>query len=745
MLSRAEHIFSWGTKISLFTLAFLGFVIYPNILYPDVFTKGLYVRFFIELAAAGFLWLLAIKKAQFGKFTPLSWAILAFSASLIISMVVSPSIYRSFWGEAQRMEGVFGLLHYVLLFFVARAVFQKKDWLWYFKLTALTAPFLVLYAILQYISSRTGASIPFVFNPSGNPGSLFGNPAFFSMFLIFAAGFSLCVYFMEAKRSWKIFSLAITILSLLTITWLGIRGEVLGALLGAFAFWGLFAWWKNDKKQKKLFGAISLSGILLAVLLFALQGSLFNYYPRLLQRIINLPNEPSFATRALSLRSSAKAFMDSPKTMLIGWGPEHFITGYNKYYDPKHGTYEDVWFDRAHNKLADVLVTTGILGILSYLSIFGIIAWYLFRLRRSEPMIAAAAGGLVAAYFAQNLTLFDLPQSYVNFFLLAAFLDTTAYPQEKMEGARMKQNPLLLGGAIFGSMAVIIAFAYTIFIPLNQSRLYLYYLRTHEGNELVKNIGSIFRPRNFAHYTLLDDFWRRLQVQEAFRKQEFSPLTDAVIEEIEYLIRREPSDAAMLLRLADIYTERGIGLGSSEDFKKGEEYARRATALSPGRQEIYYLLAFNLQGQKQPEEAVKIMRETVALNPETKKAHYTLGMNLALAGDLKGAVEEIEYTRKGGWFQNFREGDVKNIVTIYAAAGRQDLLLEVYASALAGGIVTHKDYYIVLLRALIQKEDKAQVLYWAEAYKKAYPEFTSDIQNIIEFAKNGAWDDLKKL
>src|SRR3989344_2901200 len=141
--------------------------------------------------------------------------------------------------------------------------------------------------------------------------------------------------------------------------------------------------------------------------------------------MVNLPHEDSFTTRWLSLQSSGKAFLDSPKTMLVGWGQEHFMTGYNKYYDPRHGAIEDVWFDRAHNKLADVLVTGGAIGMLSYLALFGVLAWYLVRLmkRREFQLLGAGVAALLAAYVVQNLTLFDLPQSYINFFLVMAFLD----------------------------------------------------------------------------------------------------------------------------------------------------------------------------------------------------------------------------------------------------------------------------------------------------------------------------------
>lgn len=761
MSSVLEKYFLPITKISIFALAFVGFVIYPNVLYPDVFTKGLFVRILIAIAFIGFTWLLIFKKISFPRMTPLSWAVTAFFFLLLVSMIFSSGIYRSFWGEAQRMEGVFGLLHYGALFFIARSVFQKKDWLRYLKLVILTVPFLVIYAILQKVSAATGKALPLILNPSASPGSLFGNPVFFSMFLIFAAGFSLFIYFLEKKKGWKIFSLLVLGISILTILWMGIRGEAIGVLFGLVAFFGFYAFWKGNKKQKIRFFIFLLVLISTITLLFVFKDSLFNFYPRLIQLTVNFPQERSFLTRWISLQVSWKAFLDNPKTILIGWGQEHFMTGYNKYYDPRHGTYEDVWFDRAHDKLADVLVSGGLLGILSYLSLFVVLFWYLNRLRRTEDyrMIAITGGALLVAYFVQNLAIFDLPQTYVNFFLLMAFLDFS-FLRKNQEQNKIKESPYKNKNSrqdsselpawrylsiFFITLAIAALIIYTIVIPLRQSKIYIYYFRAHVGEVLVRNWDLIFRPRNFAHYTLLDDIWRRLNAQDALRNPTFFPVVDLLIKELEYVVAREPNDATMALRLGDVYTERAIGSESQEDFKKGEQYARQAIALSPKRQESYYLLAFNLQGQKRPQEAVELMRYALSLNPSTQKARYNLGVNLALAGNLKEAVEQIEIVRQNSWFPSLQHKDVKNIEKIYKAAGRQDLLVDVLVFALQRGISEDQEHFVFLLRNFIKGEKAVDVIYWANEYKKAHPEFTEDMNVVINLTNQGAWEILKKL
>ncbi len=743
----------------LFGLAFVGFVIYPNVLYPDVFTKGLYVRFLILAALLFFSWRVFLRKEKLSiAMTPLAWAVLSFGGAAVVSMFFSTSIFRSFWGEAQRMEGVLGLLHYVILFFVVREVFGKQDWRTYFKCVLVSVPLLSLYAIFQYVSARTGVAFPLVLNPVGNPGSLFGNPGFFSTFLIFAAGFGVIFLALEESAPWRAFAGGAVAIAVGMIVWLGVRGQVLGMIIGIVAFAAFTV--LREKKGRRVTAFLVGVGLLVAVGvgLIALRPSLGKFYPRVVTRIINLPNEPSFHTRWLSLQSSGKAFLDSPKTMLIGWGQEHFMTGYNKYYNSLHGTYEDAWFDRAHNKLADVLVTGGALGLLVYLWLWGGAGRRVFLLMKDPRSagVAVGVGALLVAYFTQNLTTFDLPQTYANFFILLAFLDVyhrsgAPVPGELAtdQGNKPIGYVLRRRGVFVAAMTIVVVSTavFTILIPLRQSERYLAYFKSHKGNEFFENWDSVFSLKSFVHYTIVDDMWRRLQDQNALRDPNFLPVTDLLVKEMKYFMDRDPTDAQMALRLGSVYTNQGIGLMSSGGdaetrLKEGEAYTRRALALSPGRQEIYYVLAFNLQGQGEKEEAVRIMQDALALNPSTRKARYYLAVNQALVGKLDEAVRAIEEVRSAGWFQGFRPAEAREIIRIYQAAKRDDLLPGLYIEFLRDGRNKDPEVFVLLLRILIREKDRDRLMFWANEYKIAHPQFTRVMDELIDLAREGKWEKI---
>ena len=124
-----------------------------------------------------------------------------------------------------------------------------------------------------------------------------------------------------------------------------------------------------------------------------------------------------------------KGFKERP---ILGWGQENFNYVFNKNYEPKMYNQEQ-WFDRAHNIIMDWLVAGGILGLLSYFSLFFFGIFYLWRKRKNENnnkisknnfslSDKAILTGLFAGYFFSNLFVFDNITSYILFFSILSFI-----------------------------------------------------------------------------------------------------------------------------------------------------------------------------------------------------------------------------------------------------------------------------------------------------------------------------------
>ncbi len=128
---------------------------------------------------------------------------------------------------------------------------------------------------------------------------------------------------------------------------------------------------------------------------------------------------------------------------MVGWGPENFTAVFDKYFNPNHfipGQSSETWFDRAHSVVFDYRAETGIVGFLSYLSIF--VVFYLDFVRRRLKRAADSGkteasrvhmllDGLLVAmpigYLVQGAALFDVLPIYISIFLFMAFASYLFY------------------------------------------------------------------------------------------------------------------------------------------------------------------------------------------------------------------------------------------------------------------------------------------------------------------------------
>ena len=119
-----------------------------------------------------------------------------------------------------------------------------------------------------------------------------------------------------------------------------------------------------------------------------------------------------------------EGFKDRP---WLGFGPESFTYIFSHYFNtdffkPTQGF--GAWFDRAHSIYLDYLTEAGILGLISYLSIFAIFYWQLFKSKIALGMpviIRALMFAIPIAYLVQGIVLFDVLAIQLYLFLFLAF------------------------------------------------------------------------------------------------------------------------------------------------------------------------------------------------------------------------------------------------------------------------------------------------------------------------------------
>lgn len=120
---------------------------------------------------------------------------------------------------------------------------------------------------------------------------------------------------------------------------------------------------------------------------------------------------------------AVRTFRDHP---VLGTGPETFRYANQRYFDPRLIETNEYWSDKPHNAYLELLASSGVLGLAAYLLLIAACVsalWHLGMKKDGEyrPFVATFSGFLFA-YLVNNFIVFDIPSSYLVFFVMVAWL-----------------------------------------------------------------------------------------------------------------------------------------------------------------------------------------------------------------------------------------------------------------------------------------------------------------------------------
>ncbi len=455
-----ERFFLWVVRAGVLGVLLIPLVVTPSTIFPFVVGKALLARTIIEITFGCWL-ILALSCPEHRP--PRSWVLLAFGLWLLVSALaafagVSP--VRSFWSTYERMLGVVDLAHWFAYALVAASVFRSlPDWKLVFSLNLAVCSLVSLLGIGQHFGLY---NVPWLVWPDDTSrlGSTLGNPSYMGGYAAVSSltGIGLLAYSMvnrqpspggtqarAARRRrqrttsmpgvsgefWlRAFWLTAVLLALWVLWLSATRGSIVGLAAGIVVFAVGYIVWGKAPLVRWASPAFLLALIAVATLLFAARFTTaldpLVYSSLTIERFVLLGEHEETARnverRIESIDVGLRAYQDRP---VWGWGPQNYRIAWGRHISLEGSRGND--FDQAHNKPMEELVASGILGILAYLAIWGLAAWVVIRsLRRRNPgdqlLVFLAGGAALAAYFAQNLFLFDTPTTMMLFALLIAFV-----------------------------------------------------------------------------------------------------------------------------------------------------------------------------------------------------------------------------------------------------------------------------------------------------------------------------------
>lgn len=426
-------------KVSKFFLyAALFSVVFVNTetLFPFIVTKYVFFRTTVALALVAFLlgWfflkgdgLRGFEKDLKARIkSPLVIAVSVFVLAYIFAGFFGFNSHYSFWSNFERGEGGFQLLNLYVFFLLLVLLFkEKKDWFGFFKTAIVAAVLVVGYGLLAALQVPGFVGVPLKIGQRFQ-GSL-GNTAYVGTYLLFTLFYTFYILgggFKKISRNLSKVLLWLLILAFLFFIWFTqTRGPFLG-LAGGLGAVLLFLVFRGSKKVKAASAIVLIVAVLLGGFMYSIRTAPI-MQKLALTRFFNITvDNLSTQSRFWSWGSAVEGWQERP---IFGWGPENYGRLFDKYFDTRHflpNQASDTWYDRAHSVFFDYLAETGIVGLLSYFSIFFVFYILFFRKRdelEGSNRVNALLFAMPIAYLIQGLVIFDVLPIYLNLFMFLAF------------------------------------------------------------------------------------------------------------------------------------------------------------------------------------------------------------------------------------------------------------------------------------------------------------------------------------
>ena len=441
---------------------------------------------------------------------------------------------------------------------------------------------------------------------------IFGTTLLFWLMVLVLLGFGASYYLQGSRRGcwWRVFWMVSIALSLYLIALSGTRGAAVG-LIGALALSAFVYALIGKVRVGRLACAGALAFLLIAPLVvYAARNTppveAVRDRSTIVDRLLRIgPDDRSVQGRTSSALTGLRAYADRP---ILGWGPENYTIAYDRHVSAETASSVSESFDQAHNKLIEELTTKGLLGFASYSMIWVLMAAILYlrakgQMAREQPL-TVLLGGAAAAYFIQNLFLFDTPGTVVWFLLLfgyAGFLETTRDPAitgEEPQGPATPAPKLLArvpnafrSGNAYGIAGVVALSVVGLAVFFLVARPFAGGKATYDAHafatpglakvEAFERAVNAFPP--LGNYPRISMFSRAASELQSLSPEEALAVIASVEQALADGLSKEPEEWRMHIGAASVY--HAGRLLDPDYLPRAGELLREANELAPGRYE----------------------------------------------------------------------------------------------------------------------------------------------------------------
>ncbi|MEK7600456.1 MAG: O-antigen ligase family protein [Patescibacteria group bacterium] len=689
------------SRVLIYLTALVPLIIFAQYISPFHFGKAIVFRSIIELLVVVYGMLVITDRSYAPRMHGLTWAILAFTAAFGIATATSVVPWASFWGSLERMGGFFSFLHFTAFVLIVPAVLRERaHWTFFLNLLIAGGMLSALYGFGQKLPMCTpGASgicaLSSWFIGGGGRERIFGtigNAALFAGYQISMVSLALALFVRGQGAVWerRLYQ-AMVGLGLLAITMTVVRGSLLGVGVATLMFTAGM-WWKFRETWSRniLISVLSLA-TLLGFLIFvpALKDSSLAQGSRFMRRLTDTSFDSYTAkTRFWAWDAGIQGWQESPKTIMLGWGPENFNIPFAQHFNPQffRGYGSETFFDRAHNMFVEVLVTMGLLGFGSYIALFATLFWALYYISQRDDAswrMAWALGSGTVAYMIHSAFIFDTTVNWLLFFIIFSFVAWERFGSSLIVPRRLfaAHWAAPTAGVLLSIIACALVWT-TAIVPAKANRAITWGIVYGWNDDFPRAVSSF--KEGIGYDTIgLYEYRHRFAQFLLDNVSRFSPLgtqfTDAMlyaVTEVEKNKIKNKHDYLPLLYLSRLYVTLGKDDPASPWNDKAIENATAALELSETFVRTYYEIGQAYLNKNDYETGVAWFKKAAELNPDVAVSYWYVGAVELERGNKNVALEYFEEAFNHGYVG--AELDYNRVVPLYNEFKNYDRLVQIF-------------------------------------------------------------------
>jgi hypothetical protein len=446
--------------------------------------------------------------------------------------------------------------------------------------------------------------------------------------------------------------------NVLGVLYSGTRGTMIGLVVGGFITFGIIAWSKKGKLLKT-FAVVSAVSVVLLASIFIFKDTALIKSSSVLSRIASIsPKDTTGDSRLAMWTISYEAWKERP---ILGYGQDNFSYVFARKFLPERMCNLEPWYDRSHDVFFDWLVAAGALGLITYLSLYGVTLWFMWKKKGHDMSIVEKSilTGMIVGYFIHNVFVFDNLTSYILFFAVLAYITVRTRDELPTHGRPLfdKDQMNLLVLPVIG-IALLVTQYYINYRPLLVNRLVIramstsQYAKTMPFADAVKiaedaftnaiamnTLGSIEAREQYYQLAVRIAQLKLPDNLPAGEKQATTQAINSILLSARNDIAASFEDYKDDVRMLTIYGMYFNGIGDSASAEKVLVEARK---YAPNKQLISFDLIRSYLIQRKFPEAYALGKETYDLSITCTDALKWYMMGAAYNGKYKEAKAYAE-------------------------------------------------------------------------------------------------------